>query len=110
MITHNFLTPENFKLFALSGNSEFAVKSLKTNNRIIFRINSKMVNDKNIFFVSNKKNNGGYYYLGMISGDEFKITRSSKFEPTDVAYKAFNWIWKHISNNQMPPNTIINNI
>jgi len=100
------------KKFMLAGKAKLTVVSLKTADRITYKI--KKARDGNVFFVSvfsDAQAEHGYTYAGMIKGDHLSQTTKSKIPATAKSWIAFNFLWGHLNGHnrdgvaKMPPQT-----
>lgn len=80
--------------FILAGNAYFTVRSVKTGVRYTFRV-SKAKKNETMWFVSlltGPDNISDYSYMGVLSGNKFRVTKASKVTADSVPVKAFSWV------------------
>lgn len=119
-------TVEKQKAFILAGNAYFTVRSLKTGVRYTFRVALPHKNPEEtckychninsactcpivhfVSYLAGPDNGRDYIYLGMIRNGKFSVSRASKRLENSSTFKAFRWVWEHLSINQIPPQTEI---
>lgn len=117
----NLKTADNAKNFILAGNAYFTARSV-SGTRYTFRVSLPKKDPKEICkwchhapctcepawfvsYLSGPENSSDYTYLGMIRGGKFSTTKASNRLINSQVYKAFRWVWEHLSNGQMPPKT-----
>ena len=96
------------KRFAMAGKARLTVRSLKTGVRFTYKITRK--NEDSPFFVSvltGSDNESDYSYIGTIFPDNlvFRHTWKSKISQGAPSVIAFQYVWKYISENVIPPMT-----
>jgi len=108
-------TPEAIYQFLLAGNAYFTVRSTKTGTRYTFRVNKPQPNDTDKAYYGNQstryfvalltgpENTDDYTYLGMIQGNQFRLTRASKMTANSGPVLAFKWVFEHAVRHQLPP-------
>jgi len=100
------------KQFVLAGKSFFTVQNTTTQGRFTYKVTqAKDDNDKikNLWFVSvltGADNDNSYSYIGIISGDSFRLTSKSSFPKDTTSVKGFRWLWNNITNNHDLPDNV----
>lgn len=117
----NLKTADNAKNFILAGNAYFTARSV-SGTRYTFRVSLPKKDPKEtckwckkvpcacplswfVSYLSGPENSSDYTYLGMIRNGKFSTTKASNRLINSQVYKAFRWVWEHLSINQMPPKT-----
>lgn len=117
----NLKTADNAKNFILAGNAYFTARSV-SGTRYTFRVSLPKKDPKEtckwckkvpcacplswfVSYLSGPENSSDYTYLGMIRNGNFSTTKASNRLINSQVYKAFRWVWEHLSINQMPPKT-----
>jgi hypothetical protein len=109
-------TPEAVRTFIFAGNAYLTVRSTRTGTRFTFRVSAakpKPGRERwtgNTFFVSvlnGPENTKDYLYVGMIRDLKFQLTKASRVREEAASFKAFRWVYQHISQNVMPKDTEI---
>jgi hypothetical protein len=91
------------KTFIKAGKAFFTIKSKKTDARFTFKVTK--CDEKDIWFVSvltGSCNETDYSYMGCIFGDDFRLTKKSRFNEDCLSYKAFNWMWNMLKSGNIP--------
>lgn len=92
------------KTYTLAGHATLTLTSQRTGTRYTYRINRAKDNN-DLWFVgllAGPDNETDYNYMGIING-QFRTTAKSRYKDDAIPVKAFNWFWKHIDANHMPP-------
>jgi hypothetical protein len=107
-------TPKIIQDFIFAGNAYFTVRSTRTGTRFTFRVSKAKPKEGrkrwtgNTFFVNvlnGPENTKDYLYVGMVRDLQFKLTKASRVREEAASFKAFRWVYQHISRGLMPPET-----
>lgn len=81
--------------FIKAGKAIFTLENTETGNRVTYKVNRLVRENKDIWFVSilnGSDNYRNYKYLGTIFGNVFRLTAKSTIGKDSMSYKAFNWL------------------
>jgi len=103
--------------YMMAGNATVTFVSSKTGQRYTFKIRKpdekkqdpRYKNNGNTYFVSllsGPQNTTDFTYMGMISHNDFRLTKASKMNQESSPVKAFAWVWNHIINKQDIPEAV----
>lgn len=105
-----FHTPTETKTFCLAGHATVTLRSQKTEKRYTFRINlckdRETGEPKGLWFVSlldGPDNENDYQYVGVLDVHGFRTTGKSRFAKDSQVVKGFEYFWRHICADHMPP-------
>jgi hypothetical protein len=104
-----FQIAADVKTYTLAGNATITLSSLRTGARYTFKIGraeDDAGNPKDVWFVgllTGPDNYADYQYMGVVSNGTFKLTAKSKYGADSVPVRAFQFFWKHIAQDRMPP-------
>jgi hypothetical protein len=99
------LNRDKFLEFILGGKAFVTFKNSETNNRYTYKI--RVSRDKKLYFVGvlyGSDNESNYAYIGCIfnNGTEFRWTKGSKINETDVRVKVFHYVFHHVMKGNLP--------
>jgi hypothetical protein len=97
--------------FILAGNSTFTVKNQETGGRFTYKVTKPADFNENrpVWFVSvlsGRDNESSYSYMGIIRGNQFIRTKTSKISPDAISFKGFQWLWGSVVNNKELPSKV----
>jgi hypothetical protein len=103
-----FHNPAEVKQYALAGHATLTLSSQRTGNRYTYKI-SRAKDDngqpKDLWFVgllAGPDNETSYQYMGVLNGS-FKLTSKSRYKPDSIPVRAFQFFWRHVAEDRMPP-------
>jgi hypothetical protein len=98
------------KTYTLAGNATITLSSERTGARYTYKIRraeDDAGNPKDVWFVgllTGPDNYVDYQYMGMLNDTAgFRLTAKSKYSADSIPVRAFQFFWKHIAQDRMPP-------
>lgn len=88
-----------------SGNARFRLVSYASNNS--YRYHMRENQTGRVFFVYLIAASGELAYMGSVIDGEFKRTAKSKVDAQAPAFRAFDWVWRHLCRNIIPSQVVI---
>jgi len=90
--------------FALAGNATFTAVSAKTGVRFTFKVRQPDDNSPHfVSLLSGPDNESSYTFMGTIfNGNDFRMGKKSRITPDAPSAKAFNYVWNHRNDNDLP--------
>jgi hypothetical protein len=101
-----FPNGHDIKAYTLAGNATLTLTSQRTGARYTFKVSRAKSDHADYWFVgllTGPDNYADYQYMGIVQDGRFNLTRKSKYTADAVPVKAFQYFWKHVANEAMPP-------
>ena len=95
--------------FIKAGKAIFTLENTETGNRVTYKVNRLVRENKDIWFVSvlnGPDNYRNYKYLGTIFGNVFRSTSKSTIGKDSMSYKAFDWLNRMFNSDKELPEII----
>lgn len=100
---------ENVTKFIIGGKANFTVKSLKTNDHLIYKV-TKAKDDPNKYFVSIDYHYDKFMCIGLLFSDDakqkFTFRKAKKFSDDTKSVIVFDWIVTKFLNNKIGSNQV----
>jgi len=109
MTGHLMHDAAHIRQFSLAGLATLTLKSLRTDKHYTYKIKQAVDNEtgeeKALWFVMVLTNGDVYRYAGSIigAGEDFRLTRGSKFTEDAECVKAFGYFWQGIKAGAIKP-------